>query len=110
MGQKRQDPPSDFTKAVHAEIRGWRGKRNISQRKLSELTGIPNSTLSQIIGTDQKPLDMNELEAICNALGVSPEVVVEDAVKALEDASRASYALAAKKKSQLPEPEESDYF
>lgn len=93
MGQRKQDPPGEFALAIHAELRGWLGRRNISQRKLSEMSGIPRSTLSQIIGTDQRTIDVNELESLCAALGVSPEMVVDDAARSLE---QSSYGLAAK--------------
>ncbi|HCN40245.1 helix-turn-helix transcriptional regulator [Rothia sp. (in: high G+C Gram-positive bacteria)] len=93
MGQRKQDEPSEFTLAVHAEIRGWMGKRNMSQRQLSEASGITRSTLSRIIGTNVQAADLNELESLCAALGVSPEMVVDDAARSLE---QSSYGLAAK--------------
>lgn len=86
MGQKKQEEPTEFTLAVHAEIRGWQGKRNLSQRRLAELAGMSNSTLSRIIGTNAQPMDLNELEALCAALGVSPEYVVAAAERSLLEA------------------------
>lgn len=88
MVQRKQDPPSAFSAAVHAEIRGWMGRRNISQRMLGELAGIPKSTLSRLIGTNVQPLNLNELEAICKVLGVSPQQVVLDAERTLLTAQR----------------------
>lgn len=100
MGQAKHKGPTALTLAVHAEIRGWMGKRNLSQSKLGTLAGIPKATLSNIIGTDRRPMDVNELEAICKVLGVSPERVVEDASRAVlaaEQKSRqSSFGLAAK--------------
>lgn len=139
MVQRKQDPPTAFTAAVHAEIRGWMGKRNMSQRKLGELAGIPRSTLSRLIGTDVQPLNLNELEALCDALGVSPQQVVADAERAAFAAQRAEaeqatpavgrfrrvpgspypvyeveerpgYDLAARRQRDTPEPSEEDYF
>lgn len=51
----------------------------MSQRRLSEKSGIPRSTLSKIIGTDERPVDTNELESLCKALHVMPHVLVADA-------------------------------
>lgn len=90
MVQRKQDPPSAFTAAVHAEIRGWMGKRNMSQRKLGELAGIPKSTLSRLIGTDVQPLNLNELESLCNVLGVSPQQVIMDAERTILAERRSS--------------------
>lgn len=64
------------------------GKRNISQRRLGELAGIPKSTLSRLIGTDTQPLNLNELELLCNVLGVSPQQVVMDAERSLQQSSK----------------------
>lgn len=69
------------------------GKRNMSQRQLSEASGITRSTLSRIIGTNVQAADLNELESLCAALGVSPEMVVDDAARSLE---QSPYGLAAK--------------
>lgn len=104
MPRGKQEPPTAFTLAIHAEIRSWAGRRNISQRKLSELTGIGRSQLSKIIGTDEQPIDTNELEALCNVLGVSPNKLVDDAVKAV---MQDQYRLAAETDNQpdLPEGE-----
>ena len=85
---------SEFTLAVHAELRGWKGKRNISQRALAEQAGISKSKLSRMIGMDEQAIDTDELDALCRVLGVSPEVVVDNAVRAME---RVAYELAAKK-------------
>lgn len=99
---------SDFTLAVHAELRGWKGKRNISQRSLADRAGISKSKLSRMIGKDEQAIDTDELDALCKVLGVSPEIVIDNAVRALE---RYSYALAAK---EAPAPEadinEEDYL
>lgn len=60
----------------------------MSQRRLGELAGIPKSTLSRLIGTDAQPLNLNELEALCEVLGVSPQQVVMDAERAVLAAAR----------------------
>ena len=85
--------PTDFTLAVNAEVRSWMGRRGVTQRQLSEKTGISKSKMSRILGTEEQSMDTDELDGICQALGVSPERIVEDAARSLE---QSSYGLAAK--------------
>lgn len=72
-----------FTNAVHAEIRGWLGKRNLSQRQLAEKAGISKSKISRILGTGEQAVDVDELDSMCEVLGVSPEALVNDAVRSM---------------------------
>lgn len=48
--------------------------RNMTGRELAKLTGISNSTISQVLNGRVVPTD-EELEKICVALGVAPEQI-----------------------------------
>lgn len=75
--------PTDFSKAVNAEIRSWMGRRSFTQKQLSEVTGISKSKMSRILGTAEQSMDTDELDVICKVLSISPARVVDDAVRAV---------------------------
>ena len=52
--------------------------RRVSGRKLSEITGISRSAVSQIVNGRLLPTD-DELEKICEALDVTPEQIYPNA-------------------------------
>ena len=105
MPRGTKELPSEFTKAIHAELQELMTRKNISQRRLEELSGVGQRRISQTIGLNQRSLDLTELDHICNALGTSAELVVTTAERVL--AARSNYALAAETDNQpdLPEGE-----
>jgi transcriptional regulator with XRE-family HTH domain len=64
---------SVFTDHVAGEIRAELARRKLSQERLSELTGISQSTLSRRLRTIPPPLpfDTDELQRVADALAVS---------------------------------------
>lgn len=64
----------DFTRRVAAEVRAEMARQLMSQDKLGQLSGIPQSTLSRRLSGDPRwPFDTNELAAVAEALGVPVE-------------------------------------
>ena len=45
-------------------------KRNISQYKLSQISGVPQSTITTILNYDIKTIKLNTLYDICSGLGI----------------------------------------
>ncbi|MFC6353949.1 helix-turn-helix domain-containing protein [Rothia nasimurium] len=78
-----QNFPTDFSRAVNAEIRSWMGRRGLNQKQLAESAGISKSKISRILGTAEQSMDTDELDVICQVLEVSPAQVVDDAVRAV---------------------------
>lgn len=81
--------PTDFSRAVNAEIRSWMGRRGLNQKQLADAAGISKSKMSRILGTAEQSMDTDELDVICQVLDVSPAQVVDDAVRAVLAAQRA---------------------
>ena len=77
-----------LTSAIHAEIRSWMKKKNLSQRQLAEKAGISKSKISRIIGTGEQAIDINELDAVCQVLGISTEILVLDAAQSTRTTPR----------------------
>lgn len=98
MARGTKEPPTLFTLCIHEELRAWAGRRNISYRQLAEKSGLSRERVRKTISADETPLDTNELDRICKALGVSPEYVVD---KAVENMNMKDYALAADPDNQI---------
>ena len=115
-----------FSQLVNEELRAELARKQISLRKLSELADISSGRLSQVLNSNLKPLNTNELDRICTALSLSPTVVIRNAEKALRAeqaaeltrelpdadyynalASRADYGLAANRGTELTDE---DYY
>lgn len=73
-----------FALAQAAEVRAVLGRKQTSIRELSDRTGLSTSYLSKRLRGDA-PMTLNDLEAICNALG---ENIQEFIASAIEVASR----------------------
>ncbi|WP_346843647.1 helix-turn-helix transcriptional regulator [uncultured Rothia sp.] len=97
MARGTKEPPTLFTLCIHAELRAWAGRRNISYRQLAEKAGLSRERVRKTISADETPLDTNELDRICKALGVSPEYIVD---RAVENMDMKDYALAAESDDQ----------
>lgn len=98
MPRGSNEQPTPFALAVHAEIRAWQGRRNLSQRKLAELADLKQANLSNMIGSNKKSLNLNELEALCIALDVDIRDIIAAAKRreAAYTQEQTSLALAAK--------------
>ncbi|WP_237220430.1 helix-turn-helix domain-containing protein [Rothia nasimurium] len=98
MPKGTNEPPTPFALAVHAEIRAWQGRRNLSQRQLATLADLKQANLSNMIGSNKKSLNLNELEALCDALDVDVRDIINAAKRNehLYAEPQDDYALAAK--------------
>lgn len=123
MGTSKSSQATAFSNAINAEIRSLMGRRGISQTTLATATGISQSKISKTVWNDEGSLAINQLEAICEALGVSPIEIIGIAERAVQAAEReealrpnldvqTGYDLAAQKKRQLRPGEEAgiEYF
>jgi DNA-binding Xre family transcriptional regulator len=61
----------DYQKALIAEIDAVMGRRRISRRELSRLSGIHRVTLDRVFNFE-RDLNVAQWAAICSALGVDP--------------------------------------
>lgn len=59
-----------LTERVAEEIRGWMGKRRLSQAALARQLGVSKMWVSYRLSGAQ-PIDVNDLERIARALGVA---------------------------------------
>lgn len=66
------------TRAVAGELRAVVARRGIGQASLAEASGVAQATLSKIL-RGVAPIDVEQVYAICNALGVEPSDVLEAA-------------------------------
>jgi len=73
-----------LTKEVAAIIRGRMARFNVNQTELAESVGISQSQLSKMVrGT--RPIDIDQLESICDALGMGIEDAIEEATTLLRN-------------------------
>lgn len=115
MGHKPAPKPNQFAISVNNELRAYAARRSLSQRRLSEMTGIPQRTLGSMVWQNQKPLTMHYLTVICEALQVEPIDIIASAereMRLLENAPESEtqdgYRLAAKEDNETDVNEE-DY-
>lgn len=108
--------PNKFARAVNAELRAWAGRRSLSQRKLADMSGIPQRTLGKMVWLEQRPLTVHYLDVLCNALRVDPADIVSAAERNMDRLEEApgpvtqdNYRLAAKE-DDAPDVNEEDYF
>lgn len=117
MPRAPKPTPTPFSRSIQAELTAWMTRRGVSQRKLADLTGLSQSSLSVTLGIGRRALDTNELEAICIALGVEPVEIVRAARAALNAETRSpavgaqsSYDLAALNEDERPDADDSSYL
>lgn len=79
MARKSTGAATAFSAALNEELKVWMTRRGETQRSLEEKTGISNSRISKTIYKSESPLNTNELEKICKALGIEPVDVVRAA-------------------------------
>ena len=126
MGRKAIGPATLFSKKLNQELRAWMGRRGMTIQDLEEAAEVSRNRISLTLYKLDSPLNTNELDRICKALGVEPSTVVRDAEKALRAeqaaeltrelpdadyynalASRADYGLAANRGTELTDE---DYY
>lgn len=92
MGRKAIGPANQFSKKLNQELRAWMGRRGMTIQDLEEAAEVSRNRISLTLYKLNSPLNTNELDRICKALGVEPSTVVRDAEKALraEQAAKTS--------------------
>lgn len=83
MGRKAIGPANQFSKKLNQELRAWMGRRGMTIQDLEEAAEVSRNRISLTLYKLDSPLNTNELDRICKALGVEPSAVVRDAEKAL---------------------------
>lgn len=104
-------PPADaFSKAVNAELRAWIARRRLTQTALADATGIPQQTISKTVYRDAKPLNTNQLGAICAALDISPADILAAAARNVASANASQEDLRLAAKEDEPDVDEGNYY
>lgn len=90
-------------------------RRGMNLRSLEAATGISRSRLSRTVNRDESPINTNELDLICDALGISPTEIIgiaEQAVRAERNRlTRSHLSLAASAdRGQAADVNEEDYL
>ncbi|MBF6356533.1 helix-turn-helix transcriptional regulator [Nocardia higoensis] len=67
MGAK--ETSSAINRAVGNELRAARARRDLTRQQLAGLTGLAVSTIQRFENGDRSP-DMQQLHALCSALGI----------------------------------------
>jgi transcriptional regulator with XRE-family HTH domain len=80
-----------FMKALGAEIRSWRGRRNLSREELARRAGISATTMGRI--EREGPVDVSHTWAIADVLGIPLATLVERAEHAVAVAYRDNRSL-----------------
>ncbi|RJO71434.1 helix-turn-helix domain-containing protein [Nocardia panacis] len=75
MSKAAKGPAGPYALAVADEIRAELARRNLEQKTVVEVTGISSSYLSARLRGD-KPFDLNDIETIAEALGMSPHTLL----------------------------------
>ena len=83
MGRKATGPANQFSKKLNQELRAWMGRRGMTIQDLEEAAEVSRNLISLTLYKLDSPVNTNELDRICKALGVEPSTVVRDAEKAL---------------------------
>lgn len=88
MGKKTTYVITELIEAIHEELRALLARRNYSQRQLEGMSGVSQGVISKSIFRNESVLNLSQLEAICEALGISPSAVLESAEKAVLETQR----------------------
>jgi len=62
----------DKDMTIKINLSEWLGKRKMTQRKLSEITGIRPATISAMYHENIKRIEIEQIEALCEALDCQP--------------------------------------
>lgn len=80
MPRGKQQEAGPFARAQAAEVRAVLGRKQKSIRELSDATGLSTSYLSKRLKGDA-PMTLNDLEAICSALGEDIQGFIRSAME-----------------------------
>jgi transcriptional regulator with XRE-family HTH domain len=69
-------------RAIASEIRAERGRKNLSQADLIRLSGLSKSTIGRIENAE-RDVDIAQLVAIGDVLGIAPVTILQRAQDAL---------------------------
>jgi transcriptional regulator with XRE-family HTH domain len=89
-----------LTRSIVAEIRARRVRLDMTQEALAEKSGVPLPTLGKIERL-QAPIDVEQLERIAIALGITPDELVADALSNAAVAEAAAAASAPESKDHI---------
>lgn len=89
---------------VTAIIRRRIGELNVSRAEVARRAGIAPSTFSRVL-SDQKPLYLEQLDAVCAVIGLDTGSVLDAADRASRERVRVSTSPAAALASAAPTPE-----
>ena len=63
--------------AIKFLVSDWLGKKKMTQKELSDLTGIRPATISALYHDKTKRIEVEQLENLCKAFGCTPgELIV----------------------------------
>lgn len=57
---------------ININVSEWLGKRKMTQKRLSELTGIRPATIHALYHEDIKRIEIKQINALCKALDCQP--------------------------------------
>ena len=92
MPRKGTGKANRFSELLNEEIKVLMTRQSQTLVSMEEQTGIRRNRLSKSVYTSESPLNTNELDQLCKALGAKPSEVVRRAERALQ---YESFALAA---------------
>jgi len=73
-----------LAKAVAAEVRATLARQNLLIKDLAEQSGLSKGYLGKRL-RDEAPLNLNDFEAICEALGKDAQAFMNAAIKAAQE-------------------------
>ena len=76
----KQPEPGPLARAVSAQVRALMAEHRITAQDLAKKAGLSRSYLGKRI-RDESSLTVNDIDAICEALGVDLEVFSADVVR-----------------------------
>ncbi len=99
-----------MSRSITYRIKELLNEKNISQKRLSEMTGITESAISHYIKGDRVPRGMNLIK-ISEALGISADSLIKDDREMDKDRDLVyAKSLIARKASQMTTEEKMDFI
>lgn len=80
MSLGKQNPSGPFARAISAEVRATMARQRVSGAKLAADAGLSPSYLSKRL-RDDLPFTLNDIDAVCSALGENLETIVATAAR-----------------------------
>jgi len=75
---------SDLTRHVASRLRGLMAQHRVTQAELAESIGVSQSQLSKMV-RGVRPIDLDQLDGMCIALGVDTGDLIKEAEAALQN-------------------------